>query len=175
MPFAARVRRVGLLIPASADDGENQIWVGAFLQGLQQAGWTIGRNLRIDARWGGTDIDLIRKHATELAVLAPDVILAHGNGPVSALRQVTRTIPIVFPVAGDPVGTGLVDSLARPGGNTTGFAQFEFSIQAENGWSCSSRSRRMQPERRSFVIQVWEPVPVNSPPSRPWRLHSAST
>jgi putative ABC transport system substrate-binding protein len=110
-----RVRRVGLLIPASADDGENQVWVGAFLQGLQQAGWSIGINLRIDARWGGTDIDLIRKHAGELAALAPDVILAHGNGPVSALRQVTRTIPIVFPVAGDPVGTGLVDSLARPG------------------------------------------------------------
>jgi len=131
MPFAARVRRVGLLIPASADDGENQIWVGAFLQGLQQAGWTIGRNLRIDARWGGTDIDLIRKHASELAALAPDVILAHGNGPVSALRQVTRTIPIVFPVAGDPVGTGLVDSLARPGGNATGFAQFEFSTSGK--------------------------------------------
>ena len=127
-----RVRRIGLLIPASADDTENQIWVGAFLQGLQQLGWTIGRNVRIETRWGGANLDVIRKHAAELAALAPDVILAHGNGPVSALRQLTRTIPIVFPVVGDPVGTGAVESLARPGGNVTGFAQFsEFSMSGK--------------------------------------------
>jgi ABC-type uncharacterized transport system substrate-binding protein len=126
-----RVRRVGLLIPGTADDAENQTWVGAFLQGLQQSGWTIGRNLRIDARWGGTDIEAIRKHAVELVASAPDVVLAHGNGPVAALRQVTRTLPIVFPVVGDPVGTGIVDSLARPGGNATGFAQFEFSMSGK--------------------------------------------
>jgi ABC-type uncharacterized transport system substrate-binding protein len=126
-----RVRRVGLLIAGTADDAENQTWVGAFLQGMQQSGWTIGRNLRIDARWGGTDIEAIRKHAAELVASAPDVVLAHGNSPVAALRQLTRTLPIVFPVVGDPVGTGIVDSLARPGGNATGFAQFEFSMSGK--------------------------------------------
>ena len=100
-------------------------------QGLHRSGWTIGSNLPIDARWGGTDIDAIRKHAVELVASAPDVVLAHGNGPVAALRQVTRTLPIVFPVVGDPVGTGIVESLARPGGNATGFAQFEFSMSGK--------------------------------------------
>ena len=128
---AERMRRIGVLIPGTSDDAENQTWVGAFLQGLQQLGWTIGRNLRIDTRFGGTDIDAIRKHAVELVAFAPDVILAHGNGPVAALRQVTRTLPIVFPVVGDPVGAGIVDSLARPGGNATGFAQFEFSMSGK--------------------------------------------
>ena len=128
-----RMRRVGVLLPATSDDAEYQTWIGAFLQGLQQSGWTIGRNLRIDTRWAGANVDAIRKHAAELAALAPDVILAHGNGPVSALRQMTRAVPIVFPVVGDPVGSGLVDSLARPGGNATGFAQFEFSLSGN--WS----------------------------------------
>jgi len=128
---AARADAAGRLAHTrTADDVENQTWVGAFLQGLQQSGWTIG-NLRIDARWGGTDIEGIRKHAAELVASAPDVVLAHGNGPVAALRQLTRTLPIVFPVVGDPVGTGIVDSLARPGGNATGFAQFEFSMSGK--------------------------------------------
>ena len=95
--------------------------VGAFLQGLALLGWTIGRNVRIDTRWATANAAEIRRHAAELAALAPDVILAHGAATVGALLQATRTVPIVFPVVGDPVGAGFVDSLARPGGNATGF------------------------------------------------------
>ena len=123
-----RVRRVGILLPASSDDLDYQGWVGAFLQGLQQSGWTIGRNLRIDTRWATTNPASLRKHATELAASAPDVILAHGVSGSSAMLQATRTIPIVFPVVGDPIGGGMVDSLARPGGNITGFMTFEYSM-----------------------------------------------
>ena len=134
-----RVRRIGILVPATADDLDYQGWVGAFLQGLQQSGWTIGRNLRIDTRWATTNPASLRKHATELAASAPDVILAHGVSGSSAMLQATRTIPIVFPVVGDPIGGGMVDSLARPGGNITGFMTFE-TAWVGNGWSCSSRS-----------------------------------
>ena len=125
-----RMRRIGVLLPAPADDLSFQPWVGAFLQGLGQAGWTIGRNLRIDARWAMTPGD-IRRQAAELAALAPDLILAHGATTVRPLLQATRTVPIVFPVAGDPVAAGLVDSLARPGGNATGFLVFEFSLSGK--------------------------------------------
>ena len=127
---AERMRRIGVLLPAAADDSTFQTWVGAFLQGLGQAGWTIGRNLRIDARWAMTPGD-IRRQAAELAALAPDVILAHGAVTVGPLLQATRTVPIVFPVAGDPVAAGLVDSLARPGGNATGFLTFEYSLSGK--------------------------------------------
>jgi putative ABC transport system substrate-binding protein len=126
-----RVRRIGVLLPAAADDAEYQAWVGAFLQGLALSGWTIGRNVRIDTRWATTNPDDIRRHAVELAALAPDIILAHGNAAVVALQQATRAVPIVFPVAGDPVAGGIVDNLARPGGNATGFAQFEFSLSGK--------------------------------------------
>jgi putative tryptophan/tyrosine transport system substrate-binding protein len=126
-----RMRRIGILLPATADDGEYQSWMRTFLQGLGQSGWTVGRNLQVDTHWAGADVDVIRRKAVELVASAPDVILAHGNGPVSTLLQTTRTVPIVFPIAGDPVGTGLVNSLARPGGNATGFAQFEFSLSGK--------------------------------------------
>ena len=126
-----RVRRIGVLLPAAADDAEYQAWVGAFLQGLALSGWTIGHNVRIDTRWATTNPDDIRRHAVELAALAPDIILAHGNAAVVALQQATRAVPIVFPVAGDPVAGGIVDNLARPGGNATGFAQFEFSLSGK--------------------------------------------
>src|SRR5262245_42127496 len=126
-----RVRRIGMLLPAAADDAEYQAWVGAFLQGLAILGWTIGSNVRIDTRWATANADDIRRHAIDLAALAPDVIVAHGNGPVVAMQQATRTVPIVFPVAGDPVAAGIVDNLARPGGNVTGFAQFEFSLSGK--------------------------------------------
>jgi ABC-type uncharacterized transport system substrate-binding protein len=126
-----RMRRIGVLMPRTADDAESQTRVGAFLQALALSGWTIGRNVRIDTRWAGADADAIRRHAGELAVLAPDVILAHGNAAVSALLQTTRTVPIVFPVAGDPVASGLVDSLARPGGNATGFMNAEFGLSGK--------------------------------------------
>jgi ABC-type uncharacterized transport system substrate-binding protein len=123
-----RMRRIGVLLPATADDLRFQTLVGAFLQGLALLGWSIGRNVRIDPRWATPNAAEIRRHAAELAALAPDVILAHGAGAVGALLQATRTVPIVFPVAGDPVGAGFVDSLARPGGNATGFMTSEYSV-----------------------------------------------
>ena len=121
-----RVRRIGVLLPTTSDDAEYQARIGAFLQGLALLGWTIGRNLRIDTRWVGAT-DSMRTQAAELTALAPDVILAHGGSAVAALLQSTRTIPIVFPVVTDPIGGGFVESLARPGGNATGFMIGEYS------------------------------------------------
>jgi putative ABC transport system substrate-binding protein len=123
-----RTWRIALLLPAAADDAEYQVWVGAFLQALAQSGWIIGHNLRIDTRWATANTDEIRRHAAELAALAPDVILAHGAVTVGPLMQATRTVPIVFPVIVDPVGAGFVDSLARPGRNATGFMNYEYGI-----------------------------------------------
>jgi putative ABC transport system substrate-binding protein len=122
------MRRIGILLPAAADDAEFQARVGAFLQALALLGWTIGRNVRIDTRWAGDDAASIRRHAVELAALAPDIILAYGGSTVGPLLQATRTVPIVFPAAVDPVGSGFVDNLARPGGNATGFMGFEYSL-----------------------------------------------
>jgi putative ABC transport system substrate-binding protein len=126
-----RMRRIGILLPARADDTEFQARVGAFLQGLALLGWTIGRNVRIDIRWAGGSAANIRRHAAELAALELDVILANGSSTVGPLLQVTRSVPIVFPIMVDPVGAGFVDSLARPGGNATGFMNFEYSISAK--------------------------------------------
>jgi putative ABC transport system substrate-binding protein len=126
-----RMRRIGIILPQAADDREFQAWVAAFLQALAQLGWSIGHNVRIDTRWATTNAAEIRRHAAELAALAPDVILAHGDSTVGPLLQVTRTVPIVFPIVSDPVGAGFVDSLARPGGNATGFMIFEYSISAK--------------------------------------------
>jgi ABC-type uncharacterized transport system substrate-binding protein len=126
-----RVRRIGVLVPATADDSRFQTWVGAYLQALALLGWAIGRNVRIDTRWAGCKADDIRKHAAELAALAPDVILAHGDSTVGALLQATRTVPIVFPAVADPVGAGYIDGLARPGGNATGFMNFEYSVSGK--------------------------------------------
>jgi ABC-type uncharacterized transport system substrate-binding protein len=126
-----RMRRIGVLMPASADDAESQTRVGAFLQGLQQLGWTIGRNVRVDTHWATSDAASIRKHAAELAALAPDAILAFGASTVGPLLQETRTVPIVFPVVGDPVAAGFVESLARPGRNATGFMTFEYGMGAK--------------------------------------------
>ena len=123
-----RVRHIGIILPASADDADFQTWVGAFLQALAQLGWTIGRNVRIDIRWATTNAAEIRKHAAELAALAPDVILASGTSTVGPMLQATRTVPVVFPTVIDPVGAGFVDSLARPGGNATGFLLYEYSL-----------------------------------------------
>jgi putative tryptophan/tyrosine transport system substrate-binding protein len=126
-----RVRHIGVLVPGVADDSVWQARVGAFLQALALLGWTIGRNLRIDTRWGTTDAAEIRRHAAELAALAPDVMLAGGTSTVGPLLQVTRTVPIVFTQTPDPVGAGFVDSLARPGGNATGFTLFEYGMGAK--------------------------------------------
>ncbi len=126
-----RMRRIGVLLPAAADDAQFQARVGAFHQGLALLGWTTGRNVRIDTRWATTNTADIRRHAAELAALAPDVILAHGAATVGPLLEATRTVPIVFPVAADPVGAGFVDRLARPGGNATGFLVFEYSLSGK--------------------------------------------
>jgi putative ABC transport system substrate-binding protein len=123
-----RVRRVGVLLPATSDDAQYQAWFGAFLQALGQSGWIIGRNVQIDTRWATPNADAIRRHATELVALAPDVILSPGASTVGPLLQATRTIPIVFTIVADPVGAGFVASLARPGGNATGFTSFEYGI-----------------------------------------------
>jgi putative tryptophan/tyrosine transport system substrate-binding protein len=126
-----RMRHIGVLMPFSSDDAESQTRMGAFLQALALSGWTIGRNVRIDTRWGARDAERIHRHALELAALAPDVILAHGISTVGPLRQATRTVPIVFPVMNDPVGLGVVDSLARSGGNVTGFIVTEFNFSGK--------------------------------------------
>jgi putative tryptophan/tyrosine transport system substrate-binding protein len=129
---AERVRRVGVLMHLAADDPEGQPRITAFEQGLRELGWAVGRNLRIDYRWAAGDPDRLRKYAAELAVLAPDVILAGGGTPlVVALQQATATVPIVFVGVADPVGAGLVGSLARPGSNATGFTVYEYSISGK--------------------------------------------
>jgi putative ABC transport system substrate-binding protein len=127
-----RMRRIGVLTAATpADDPDGQARLAAFLQVLQQLGWTDGRNLRIDYRWGLGDANNIRRYAAELAALAPDVILSVGTASMGPLLQATRTVPIVFVSVADPVGAGFVDSLARPGGNATGFIQFEYSLSGK--------------------------------------------
>ena len=123
-----RLRRIGIISSASSDDPEYQVRFGAFLQELQRLGWIIGRNIRIETRWTRGDAEDARKYAAELVALNPDVILASGISTVVALLQLTRTVPIVFPAVYDPVAAGVVESLARPGGNVTGFMTAEYSI-----------------------------------------------
>ena len=136
-PFAARaqqdgrMRRIGILFGLVADDPESTARLAAFLQALQELGWTDGRNVRIDTRWGAGDPERIRKHAAELVALAPDVILATGTTIMGPLQRATRTVPIVFVNVSDPVGAGLVASLARPGGNATGFASSEYGASGK--------------------------------------------
>jgi putative ABC transport system substrate-binding protein len=136
-PVAARaqqreqMRRIGVLMNLGSDDAEGQARNAAFLQGLQELGWTVGRNVRIEYRWGAGDAELFRRHGLELVALAPDVILAGGGAVVPSLLQATRTIPIVFTLTPDPVGAGFVESLARPGGNATGFTTFEYGISGK--------------------------------------------
>ena len=126
-----RMRRIGVLLNLAADDPEAQARLAAFHQGLQELGWTVGRNVRIDYRWGAGDTDRLRRDATELVALAPDVILASAGLTVRALQQATRNVPIVFAQVIDAVGAGFVASLARPGGNTTGFTLFEYGISGK--------------------------------------------
>ena len=125
------MRRVGALIPLSANDPQAQDRNAAFLQGLQQFGWTVGKDVQIDYRWSAGNEDDTRKYALELVALAPDVIFASGSGAVGQLQRATRTVPIVFALVADPVGAGFVDSLARPGGNITGFTPYEYGLGAK--------------------------------------------
>ena len=126
-----RMRRVGVLMALAADDPQSQRRMTAFVQGLQELGWTDGRNVRIDTRWSAADADLGRKYAAELVALAPDVILASGGTVVGALLQVSRTVPIVFTLTVDPVGAGFVASLAQPRGNATGFTGYDYGLSGK--------------------------------------------
>ena len=128
---AERVRRVAVLMPLAADDPQSLRRLTAFVQGLQQLGWTDGRNVRIDVRWAAGDPDRFRRYAAELVGLAPDVILAAAVSSMMPLQQATRSVPLVFVQVTDPVGAGFVASLARPGGNATGFTLFEFGVSAK--------------------------------------------
>jgi len=128
---AGKVSRIGVLMSLTADDPEGQARLAAFMLGLQQLGWIVGRNLQIDTRWSAGDAEDTRRHVTELMARAPDIILASGGSVVGPLLRVARTVPIVFTQAIDPVGAGFVDNLARPGGNVTGFTVFEYGISGK--------------------------------------------
>ena len=128
---AERVRRIGVLMNLAADDAEGQARIAAFLQGLQQLGWTDGGNVRIDYRWAAGDAGRFQRYAEELLALAPDVFLASATPSVQALQRATRTVPIVFATVSDPVAAGVVQSLARPGGNATGFMSREYSLSGK--------------------------------------------
>ena len=126
-----RMRRVAVLMNSGPNDPDGQARLAAFMQGMQETGWSVGRNLNINLRWGAGDADNYRNHATELVKLSPDVIVTSGGTTTRAVQQASRTVPIVFVQATDPVGGGIVASLARPGGNATGFSQSEFGISAK--------------------------------------------
>jgi len=126
-----RMRRIGVLMALPANDAEGQARVAAFLQGLQELGWSVGRNVIVDFRWSAGNSADARKYAAELVALGPDVILAYSSSAVASLQQVTSTVPIVFSVVADPVGAGYVESLARPGGNITGFTVFDYSMSGK--------------------------------------------
>jgi putative ABC transport system substrate-binding protein len=128
---AERLRRIGILMGVAVDDRENEVRIAALLQGLRQLGWTDGRNVQIGYRWAGGSASDLHKHAVELAGLGPEVIFAAGGISLGTLLQVTRTVPIVFAIVPDPVGSGFVETLARPGGNATGFMQFEYSLSGK--------------------------------------------
>src|SRR5262249_6440838 len=129
---ADRMRRIGVLMALAADEPDAQMRSRAFLQALPQLGWTVGRNVQIDTRWATTDTDSLRRHAAELAALAPDVLVAgSGTATIAPLLQATRTVPIVFTVAVDPVGAGFGERLGRPGGNATGFTTFEYGLSGK--------------------------------------------
>jgi putative ABC transport system substrate-binding protein len=126
-----RVRRIGVILPAAPSDTEFQTWLGAFLQALAQLGWTIGRNMSVDIRWATPVAAEIRRHAAELAALAPDVILTGGTSTAGPTLEATRSVPIVFATIVDPVGAGFIDSLAKPGGNATGFLLYDYNLSGK--------------------------------------------
>jgi putative ABC transport system substrate-binding protein len=157
----------------AADNPEGQTRFAAFLQGLQEAGWAVGHNARIDIRWGGTDIVRQRTYAAELVASAPGIILAGGTVSVLALQQAGRSVPIVFAAVADPVGAGFIDSLARPGGNVTGFMAFEYSLSGK--WL--ELLKEVAPgvsERRFFGMPPILSGSASSAQSKPWRRRSVS-
>jgi putative ABC transport system substrate-binding protein len=143
------VRRIGVLMPLGGDDPQGQIRLSTFRLALEEREWIENRNLRIDVRWGPTDVQRYGELAGELVALAPDLLLAGGGLVVAPLQKATQTIPIVFTATVDPLALGFVASLSRPGGNTTGFINFEYSLWA-NGWRRSSRLRRTSNRSQYF-------------------------
>jgi len=177
-PFAAkaqqvaRPRRIGVLMSTAASDRNAPARMASFLRGLEQLGWIEGRNIRIDVRWAAGDLDLSSKrYAAELVALTPDVLLATAGPTVAALQAETRTVPIVFAHAVDPVGAGFVASLARPSSNATGFILFEFSIGAK--WlELLKNLRPTSCEWRFFVIRHRRRASASSQPFRQWLRQS---
>jgi putative ABC transport system substrate-binding protein len=168
----ARIRRIAILTPFSANDAEGNARLTAFAQGLAQSGWTVGQNVRIDYRWGDGKADTMRKYAAELVALGPDVILAYSSAAVAPLLEATRTIPIVFAGIADPVAAGYVENLARPGGNATGFAVYEYSISGK--WLEVLKEVAPRVARAAVLRHLTSrPVLASSAPSKRWRLHSA--
>jgi ABC-type uncharacterized transport system substrate-binding protein len=164
-----RARRIGVLISAVEGDPRGLENITAFAQGLAELGWTVGRNVRIEYRWGAGDLDRFRKYAAELVALSPDVVLASSGSIVGAFQQASRTVPIVFVATIDPVGGGWVESLSRPGTNATGFASFEFSMSGK--WL--ELLKEIAPgvkESRSFAMPWCLPVQVALRRFKPWRL-----
>ena len=164
---SVRVRRIGIFMNLASDDAEGQSRNAAFLQGLQELGWAVGRNVRIDYRWGASnsDPDRMRKDAAELLALAPDVVLATTAPIVVALQQVSRTVPIAFATVIDPVGAGVVASLARPGGNATGFITFEYGISAK--WLELLKEMSPGVKRVAVLRSLRWPASASSPACRP--------
>ena len=165
-----RLRRIGVLMNRAADNPEGQDRLAAFHQGLQELGWRIGHNARIDTRWSADNADDTRKYAAELVGLAPDVILSSGTIAVAALQQATHTLPIVFAAVADPVGAGFVDSLARAGGNATGFMAYEYGFAAK--WL--ELLKEIAPSVTRVGVPPILPGSLHSVPSRTQRSHSAS-
>jgi putative ABC transport system substrate-binding protein len=163
-PLAARaqqgggMRRIGALVPLAADDPEALGRITAFAQGLQQLGWSDGRNVRIDTRWHENDADRARRYAQELVALAPDILLADGTVSLGALQHVTRALPIVFVAVADPVGAGFVDSLSRPGGNITGFMGFEYGFSGK--WLETLKQIAPQVTRAAVIRDPDTPVGI---------------
>jgi putative ABC transport system substrate-binding protein len=153
---AERMRRMGVLMAYAESDSEAQAWVAAFREGLQKRGWTEGRNIGIDVRWATGDREAIQRSAKELVASQPELLLASSTPPTAALLQQTRTIPIVFALVSDPVGSGFVKSFPRPGGNVTGFTTMEPTMAG--GWNCSRRLRRASPASRSCSTRQVRPM-----------------
>jgi putative ABC transport system substrate-binding protein len=172
LPLAAhaqqskQLRRIGVLMNIAADSQEAPGRVGALAQGLAERGWTIGGNVQVDYRWYAGDADASRKYAEELIALAPNVFLATGTLAATALQRTAGSVPIVFTLVSDPVGAGLVDSLAQPGGNLTGF-MLSNTARVRNGWTCSSKSPLTLNERLFFGIAPILPGVLNSAPYKP--------
>jgi len=161
----AQVKTIGILLPATADDPLFQARLAAFYQELALAGWSIGRNLRIEPRWATANAAELRRHAAELAALAPDVILATGDSTLPPLLQATRTIPVVFPIAVDPVGAGFVESLARPEANATGFTIYDHTI----GGKWLELLKEIAPNVTRWLFFGTLPIPPNLPNSERYR------